>query len=123
MQPTRPQRKACLFWPSTASYCDVAWSPAADLYRTVRGWIVKLDLAGIDPQEVSVKIEGRRLRVQGTRRDCVIDEGCHYYSLEIAYSRFERDFEFPVDLGQAYVTTDYEKGMLLVRIQLGEEKP
>jgi HSP20 family protein len=123
MQPTRPHRKACLFWPSTTSYCDVAWRPAADLYRTVRGWIVKLDLAGIDPQEVSVKIEGRRLRVQGTRHDYVVEEGCHYHSLEIAYSRFERDFEFPVDLGLAYVTTEYEKGMLLVRIQLGEEKP
>jgi HSP20 family molecular chaperone IbpA len=84
---------------------------------------VKLDLAGINPNEVSIRVDGSRLGIQGVRHDCVIEEGCHCHSLEITYSRFRRDFEFPIDLGKARITTEYERGMLLVHIQLGEEKP
>jgi HSP20 family protein len=123
MQPQQSRRKACFFWPGTASFCNAGWRPAADLYRTARGWLIKLDLAGIDPQEVSIKIEGKRLRIWGVRRDWSREEGCHYHSLEIAYSRFERDFDFPVDLDQASLSTEYRTGMLLVRIQLEEERP
>jgi HSP20 family protein len=52
------------------------------------------------------------------RRDWLIREGCFYHSLEISYSRFERVIEFPVDLSQAKVSTDYRDGMLLVQIEL-----
>jgi HSP20 family protein len=123
MQPQQRRRKACFFWPGAASFCSPGWKPAADLYRTARGWLIKLDLAGIDPQEVSIKIDGQRLQIRGVRRDWSIEEACHYHSLEIAYSRFEREFDFPVDLGQARITTEYKTGMLLVRIQLEEERP
>ena len=46
-----------------------AWEPAVDVYRTVEGWVVKFDLAGVDPEDLSVKIVGHTLVVTGTRRD------------------------------------------------------
>src|SRR5437588_6465822 len=120
MAQTRPQRK-CLFLPAAGSFHDVIWRPAADIYRTRTGWLAKFDLAGIDPQEIEVRIEGRTLSVQGMRRDWLIEEGCHYHSMEIVYSPFERRVEFPVQLDRATIQTDYQAGMLLVRIQLEEE--
>jgi len=122
MRGTRPERR-CFFLPAAGSFHDLLWRPAADIYRTRTGWLAKFDLAGIDPQEIHVAVQGPRLSVKGVRRDLLIEEGCHYHSLEIAYSPFERHLEFPVDLDRAQIETDYKAGMLLVRIQLPEERP
>lgn len=98
------------------------WCPAADLYRTASGWLVKLDLAGVRPEDVTVRAEGRRLTVSGSRRDCALSEGCHHYHMEIAYSHFERSFELPCDLIDGRITTDYRDGMLHLHIRTETEK-
>ncbi len=64
------------------------WVPAADVYDLHHGWMIKVELAGIRPQDVSVTLDGDVLRVVGRRRDWVAHEtrGCR--SLEISYQRF-----------------------------------
>jgi HSP20 family protein len=101
--------------PQFAQRC---WRPAADVYRTGSGWIVKLELAGVRPEDVRVELSGRWLIVSGQRRDVVIETGCSCQSLEISYDSFERQFEFPVDLSQMRVSSESHNGMLYVRIQL-----
>jgi HSP20 family protein len=98
-----------------------AWHPAADVYQTRDGWLVKFDLAGVRPEDVELRVAGHRLTVRGTRRDACIDEGCHTYRMEIAYSQFERSLELPFDLGRARITYEFREGMLLVRIQTQAE--
>ena len=34
------------------------WCPAADVYRTDNGWIVKVDLAGIEPADIEITRDG-----------------------------------------------------------------
>jgi HSP20 family protein len=101
----------------------VSWQPAADVYRTATGWLVKFDLAGIRLEDIRLEASGQQLRLSGVRRDCRREAGCHYHSLEIAYSEFGRDIQFPTDLEHARITTEYEAGMLLVRIQSNGERP
>ena len=116
-------RTACLFRHAAASFHEVIWRPAVDVYRTRYGWLAKFDLPGVRPQDLDVTVEGRRLILRGVRRDWLLEEGCHYHSLEITYSPFERHLEFPTDLQQARLSTEYQAGMLLVRIQPEEERP
>ena len=106
-----------LFPPSNQGCADSAWCPAADLYRTHSGWLVKLDLAGVRPEDVRVRAEGRRLTVSGCRRDCTLTEGCSHYHLEIAYSHFERSFELPGELDPDSITSDSRDGMLHVHVR------
>lgn len=96
---------------------EPAWQPRADVYRTPEGWLVKLELAGVDPDEVQVATDGTMLWVSGTRRDARVPEcvGCH--RLEIEYSRFERMLELPGLSDAAEVGATYRDGMLLIRIQ------
>jgi HSP20 family protein len=102
----------------TASECQrVDWRPAADIYSTRRGLLVKFDLAGVRPQEIEVLARGKRLTVRGVRRDCALEEGCRYHSLEISYNRFERTLELPCNVEAAQISTDYRDGMLLVFLQ------
>jgi HSP20 family protein len=82
---------------------------------------VKFDLAGVRPEDVEWSVRGSLLTVRGVRRDCVVEEGCSHYRMEIAYSRFERQIEIPGDLTTARVSTEHRDGMLIVRIRWEEK--
>jgi HSP20 family protein len=96
-----------LFLPAAEAFQDACWRPSTDVYRTPEGWLVKLDLAGVRQGDFSMSFAGRRLRVMGVRRDRSMDEECHCYRLEIAYSRFEREIELPVELDPACIDMEY----------------
>jgi HSP20 family protein len=90
------------------------WQPAADIYRTNDGWLVKFDLAGVDPSEVQLNRTGNCLTLVGTRRDGIVQRDLCSYSLEISYNRFERTIELPNNIETAEAWTEYCDGMLLV---------
>jgi HSP20 family protein len=98
--------------------------PAADVYRTSWGWILKFDLAGVRMEDVQVHVSRRTVTVSGVRRDHLIEDGCSYYSMEITYSRFERTIDLPDDFDTAEFRMEYQDGILYVRIRTkqGNEK-
>jgi HSP20 family protein len=110
------------FFPAVGRLHEPAWQPAADVYRTPYGWLVKFDLAGVSPEEVELTSQGPRLTVRGRRRDCGQEEGCVCYQMEIAYSAFERTLVLPSQLDRAEINAEFRLGMLLVRIQT-ESRP
>jgi HSP20 family protein len=99
------------------------WLPAADVYEIASGWIVKLELAGVRPEDIDVTVEGNLLRIRGRRRDWIVHETQCCRSLEICYERFERQFELSGGLEQGRIETQYRDGMLLVKISIEEPAP
>ncbi len=97
------------------------WDPAADVYRTREGWIVKFELAGVAPDELEVQIAGDTLRVAGSRRDEARSESVSYHQLEIIYSRFERTIRFPCPIEGALVERRYKDGLLVLHLRSPEE--
>jgi HSP20 family protein len=106
-----------LFLPAAERFREACWQPSVDVYQTRCGWLVKCELAGVRPEDISVTIDGPRLTVRGTRRDSFTEEDCHCYRMEISYSLFERTLELPTNLERARIATEYQYGLLLIRIQ------
>ena len=96
---------------------DACWSPSADIYQGQKAWLVKLDLAGVNPADIQVRTCGRRLVVEGQRRDHSILEGQTSYSMEISYNRFQRSIELPFELETARIQCEYRDGMFLLVIE------
>lgn len=93
------------------------WNPAADVYRTRSGWIVKLDLAGVAIDELEITVLDSILRVRGTRHDTFYEEGFTYHQMEITYSRFEKSIQFPCTIQGAELRHDYHDGLLIIRLR------
>jgi HSP20 family protein len=106
-----------LFLPVAERFHEPLWQPSVDVYRTCKGWVVKFELAGVRPEDIEVVVSSTHLTVRGARRDWLTEEGCSHYRMEISYSHFERTLELPCDLTKARVTTEYDCGLLLVRIE------
>jgi len=93
------------------------WNPAADVYRSNEGWIVKVDLAGICSDELQIEINGKLLSIRGCRRDTHYREGFVFHQMEITYSRFEKTIEFPAPIEGAAIRHDYRDGFLIINVR------
>lgn len=99
------------------AYRERVWQPPADIYRITRGWLIKLDLAGVRNEDIHLSTQGQRLLIQGVRKDWIIETEQQHYAMEITYNRFKRVLELPADLTQARLTTEYRDGMLLIWLE------
>jgi HSP20 family protein len=97
------------------------WTPRADIYRTPTGWLVKFDLAGVRPEDVTVEAKSSHIRVTGVRKDYFVEKGFRHHSMEIAYSRFERTVRLPFQADLASMRTEYREGMLIVILDTERE--
>lgn len=92
------------------------WNPAADVYHSSAGWIVKVDLAGVCMDEMEIEIHGSLLTIRGCRKDTHIREGFTYQQMEITYSRFEKSIQFPAPIEGASIRRDYSDGFLIIDV-------
>lgn len=97
------------------------WNPAADVYRSSDGWVVKVDLAGICSDELEIEIHDSMLRISGCRRDTNYHEGFVYQQMEITYSRFEKTIQFPATIDGASIKRDYSDGFLIIKLHRGDD--
>jgi HSP20 family protein len=105
---------------SPQRFCDSHWQPPVDIYRTRKGWILKVDLAGIRLDDIDISRNNNTLILQGIRRDLLQEEHCNFYSMEISYSRFKRTITLPLNLEDSPIRLDYRDGMLLIRVESEE---
>ncbi len=99
------------------------WEPAADVYQAADGWLVKFDLPGVQPQDVNLGIQGRRLSVGGVRRDRFQQAGLRFYRMEISYNSFQRSIELPKEIDESRIESEFQDGMLLVRLFERRQNP
>src|SRR5262245_38216231 len=115
MAQNNPFRHA-FFTPEPGPTTGRPWSPPVDVYRLADGWLLKFELAGVGPDDVTVTTDGRRVIVRGARLDRCVESGCSVHQMEIAYTRFERSVELPESLDRATVRCEFNHGMVLVRV-------
>ena len=98
------------------------WYPAADVFQTPEGWMVKVELAGVSVEDIVIDIQGNVLSIAGTRHDksCAAI-GFSYYQLEITYNRFEKTLSFPASIEGASIEHNFENGLLIIRLCKAEK--
>ena len=97
------------------------WYPAADVYNSPEGWIVKIELAGVSPEDIEIDIQGNTLYIAGCRRDRTCSKGVSYHQMEITYSRFEKTLRFPASIDGASIEHNFDNGLLIIHLRKGEK--
>jgi HSP20 family protein len=98
-----------------------AFTPEVDVYycgKPPRA-IVKVAIAGIDPDDVSLEIRGRQLVISGERR-AQEAEGRLYQQIEIGHGPFKRVVELSAEVEAERAAASYEDGILRIDIPLAQ---
>lgn len=92
----------------------VAWVPNVDVYTHAGGVVVKAELAGIRREDLSLTVEGHRLRIKGMRRDSPRSVESRFLMMEIEYGAFEAAVDLPAGLDLGSARAVYLNGFLRV---------
>ena len=95
------------------------FSPRVDVYYVDKPprAVVKVDLAAVDPSDVSLEIRGRQLMIAGERRAREAG-GRLYQQIEIEHGPFRRVVELGADVVAGDASASYHDGVLTVEIPL-----
>lgn len=92
--------------------------PHVEAHRADGNLVIRCDLPGVEPKDVTVSLHNDTLTISGERR-AEKREGDRYS--EIRYGRFERTLRVTDGLDPEKVTGRYTKGVLEVTVPLPKE--
>lgn len=88
------------------------WTPAADIHETESGYVIAIDLPGINREELQLDVDDNRLIIRGIRE---VDETRQHRS-ERPRGKFLRTFSVPNTVEQASIGAEYKDGVLQIRL-------
>lgn len=94
-------------------YARSGWQPKVDVYGCSNGWLVKLELAGVEQQDIKLLVDEDCLIIEGRRKDRSVPETEKAISMEISYDWFRRIIRLP-DKIDSEPRIEYQNGMLMV---------
>jgi HSP20 family protein len=96
------------------------WTPASDIYETESGYLIAIDLPGIDRNALEIDIDDNRLVVKGVRE---VTESRQHRS-ERPRGKFLRTYSVPGSVDQAKIAAEYKDGVLQISLpKRTEQKP
>ena len=97
------------------------WSPLVDILERENEVVLKVDLPGVNQNDIDIKVEESTLIIQGERK--LIQETPHgnYLQIERPYGTFQRTFAIPRMIDQERIKASYKDGVLQVVLPKREE--
>jgi HSP20 family protein len=101
---------------------DLCWRPATDAYETEDGFVVQMELAGMEPGQIEVVTDGKVLLVRGLRKDVSATGKKHFHNMEINVGPFERRLNLSVDVDPHSAVAHYRSGFLYISFRKGRAR-
>jgi HSP20 family protein len=110
-------------WKRPVFFFEKAWQPLCDVSETQEEVIVVIELAGVDPANVSLSFEDNRLAISGIRREPPTAARRLYHRMEISYGTFERLLPLPSRVQVESAKATYSDGFMEVRLPKVSKEP
>lgn len=93
---------------------SIHFRPAADFYETAQGLVLRLELAGVRPESLSLSLAGQELVVKGRRQPPPPEDIRRFIRLEMGFGEFERCFILPIAIDPQGVQARFLDGILII---------
>src|SRR5580698_7762638 len=95
---------------------ETNWTPNTDVYVSESGLVIKVELAGMQRENLELTVEGDNLRISGQRPDGCRTAQCKFLAMEINYGAFETVIDLPEGFDVTCGKAVYQNGFLRVDI-------
>jgi len=98
--------------------------PPVDVYEDEQNLILKLEVPGVNEEDLNVSVENDTLTIQGERKFEKEEKEENFHRIERRYGSFTRTFKLPNTVDTDKVEAGYEKGILKISLaKRAEAKP
>ena len=102
--------------PAATGENSVAWIPTVDIHEEPEKFVVRADLPGVDPQDISITAENRVLTLRGQRHFERSENQKGFERLERVEGSFLRRFTLPNNVQDDQIKARHVNGVLEVTI-------
>ena len=95
--------------------------PAVDIVERKEDYLVKLELPGVNKDDVKITIHNDVLTIQGEKKQEKETKEDNYQRIERAYGSFRRSFTLPSSVKNEKIDATYNDGILTVMLPKAEE--
>ena len=95
---------------------DRSWKPLMDVYELKDEIIIKVEVPGVDKNEITITAEDKQLIIRGTRKYPHQTPGITYHQMEINYGDFERIIVLPKAYSADHINAELKDGFLCIKI-------
>lgn len=92
------------------------WGPRVDIFEADGSYQFVADIPGLAKEDVSVKLSGDMLTIQGERKRESEESKSHFHRVERSYGSFARSFSLPDDADLHAINAHCENGELTISI-------
>lgn len=101
---------------------DRRWKPLTDIYEVNGEVIIKIELPGVQKEDIALTLEGRQLIIRGTRAHSLLQKsGIVYHQMEINYGEFERILILPQVMDMEHIKAELKEGFLYITLRKKEK--
>jgi|SRR5579872_531379 len=93
-----------------------SFAPPVDVYEDEHSVILKMEVPGINEQDLNLSLENHTLTVKGERRFEKEEKEEHFQRIERRYGTFLRTFRLPNTVDTDKVAALYDKGILKITL-------
>jgi len=95
---------------------DVLFRPSVDIAESKKAYRISVEVPGIDPSEIDLRVEGDLLVISGEKcqESEHDDEGFH--RVERSYGQFRRVLTLPGDADADNIEADFRRGVLKIKV-------
>jgi HSP20 family protein len=92
------------------------WAPSMDISETKDSLIAKLEVPGMDPNDLQISLQENLLTIKGDKRQEQEEQEEHYHRVERTYGMFVRSVRLPVTVDGSKVVASFKNGLLTVTL-------
>ena len=93
-----------------------AWQPPTNLYETEEGYVVCVDLAGVNREEIDVEVRQNILMIHGQRESPRPQSSSKVHLMEIDHGNFSRTITIPSSVDTDGIRARYVDGYLWIEL-------
>ena len=89
---------------------------ACDIYEDEQKLVLKLEVPGMNQQDLDVRLENQTLTVKGERKFETEEKEENFHRIERRFGTFARSFTLPTTVDTASIAAKYENGVLMIQL-------
>jgi HSP20 family protein len=101
---------------SGLGHARVAWCPPADIFETEDAIVVKVELPGVDLEDVKAELKEGVLELSGERKLKKNLKEEHFHRMETPYGNFRRVFNLPTNVDEKLIKAGLSDGVLEIKV-------
>lgn len=103
-------------WEGETPMGPVDWAPAVDIVESDHNILIKAELPGVEPKDVSLSLDNNVLTLRGERHSEREINRENYHRMERASGSFSRSFTIPGSIDSDRVTAQFKNGLLTITL-------